>query len=258
MLKTLAITGREVKTSLNSFAFYLSVMFFLGVSGYFFWSNMCYFSLISYQVATNPAVQANRLNLTESVFGPFLANVSVLLLLFVPLFTMRSFAEECKMGTIELLFTYPVSNLQILMGKFCAIVILLLILVAPTLVYYLFAHQVSAKFELNSLITGYLGLFLVGAGFTALGIFISSLTDNQAVSAGIGFTLLLFFWISGWVADWTSPMIGHLFRELSLVEHFRDFTRGVVDTKDVAYFILFIAFFLFATLCSIEIRTWRR
>ena len=216
-------------------------MFFLGVSGYFFWSNMCYFSLISYQVATNPAVQANRLNLTESVFGPFLANVSVLLLLFVPLFTMRSFAEECKMGTIELLFTYPVFNLQILMGKF-----------------YLFAHQVSAKFELNSLITGYLGLFLVGAGFTALGIFISSLTDNQAVSAGIGFTLLLFFWISGWVADWTSPMIGHLFRELSLVEHFRDFTRGVVDTKDVAYFILFIAFFLFATLCSIEIRTWRR
>lgn len=258
MLKALAVCEREINTYLHSFSFYLTAVFFLGVSGYFFWSNLCYFSLLSYQAATNPAAQSNSFNLMEHVFAPFLANVSVLLLLLVPILTMRSFAEERKMGTLELLVTYPVSGGQILAGKFLSVLFLTVVLILPTLAYYPFARQVNADFEFHTLASGYLGLLLVASAFTALGIFISSLTDHQAVSAGIGFAILLFFWIAGWMADWTSPVLGRFFRALSLVEHFRDFTRGVIDTKDIAYFVLFIGFFLFATICSLEIRTWKR
>ena len=258
MLKMFAVMGRDLRSYVNAFSFYLMVAFFLGIAGYFFWSTVCYFSLVSFQAATNPATQPSHLNLTEGVFSPFLLNVSVLLLLLVPILTMRSFAEERKMGTLELLFTYPVSNLQILFGKFFAILTLLFFLFLPTVVYFPLARIVGAHFELDSFLSGYLGLFLVGASFTSLGIFISSLTDNQAVSAGIGFVILLFFWIAGWVADWSSPALGSIFRELSLIDHFRDFTRGVIDTRDIAYFILFTLFFLFTTLCAIEVRTWKR
>ncbi len=248
MSKVIAIAARDLKSWLHTFSFYLFAAFFLAVSGYFFWSNISYFSLVSYQVATNPALEVRQLNLTEGVLSSFLASIAALLLLLIPLLTMRSFAEEKERGTFELLFTYPVSDIQIVLGKFIGILAVLILLISPT----------TAYFETASLLFGYGGLFLVGASFAALGIFMSSLTERQAVSAGIGFALLLFFWIVGWMAEWTSPALGTIFREISLVEHFRDIARGIVDTKDVSFFLLFIAFFLFATLSTLEIRTWKR
>jgi len=109
--------------------------------------------------------------------------------------------------------------------------------------YFYLAREVGAEFENLTLIAGFGGLFLVGASFIALSMFISSLTEHQAVGTGIGFVILLFFWIVGWMADWTSPALGSVFRELSLIQHFRDLTRGVIDTKDIAYFVVFILFF---------------
>jgi len=258
MLKALAIGGRDLKSYLNSFSFYLLAAFFLGISGYFFWSNLSYFSLVCFQAAANPESQLIELNLMERVFSPFLANLGVLLLLMVPVLTMRSFVEEKKSGTLELLFTYPVSNVDIVFGKFLGALILVFILFVPTMTYYSMATVVGAKFEVNSVLTGYLGLALMSASFVSLGIFVSSLTENQAVSAGVGFTLLLFFWVGGWIADWSTPGAGRVFHELSLIDHFRDFSRGVIDTRDVAYFVLFTVFFLFSTFCSLEVRTWKR
>ncbi|MBI4372510.1 MAG: ABC transporter permease subunit [Candidatus Omnitrophica bacterium] len=258
MSKVIAIAARDLKSWLHTFSFYLFAAFFLAVSGYFFWSNISYFSLVSYQVATNPALEVRQLNLTEGVLSSFLASIAALLLLLIPLLTMRSFAEEKERGTFELLFTYPVSDIQIVLGKFIGILAVLILLISPTTAYFFLAQVVGAKFETASLLIGYGGLFLVGASFAALGIFMSSLTERQAVSAGIGFALLLFFWIVGWMAEWTSPALGTIFREISLVEHFRDIARGIVDTKDVSFFLLFIAFFLFATLSTLEIRTWKR
>ncbi|MBI3999680.1 MAG: ABC transporter permease subunit [Candidatus Omnitrophica bacterium] len=258
MSKIIAIASRDLRSWLHAFSFYLLAVFFLGVTGYFFWSGLSYFSLVSYQVATNPTFQVRGLNLTEGVLSLFLANVTVLLLLLIPLLTMRSFAEEKKQGTLELLFTYPISDFQIVLGKFLSLLAALILLLFPTIAYFFLAQVIGAKFEIASLLTGYTGLFLTGASFIALGIFMSSLTEHQAVSAGIGFAVLLFFWVVGWMAEWTSPALGNVFREISLVEHFRDFARGIVDTKDVAFFILFITFFLFATLSTLEIRTWKR
>ena len=258
MLKVFAIASRDLGSYLHTFSFYLMLALFTGITGYFFWSTLSYFSLVSFQAAANPAVSVRGLNLTEGVMGPFLGNVSALMLLFIPLLAARSFSEERKSGTLELLVTYPVSDAQIVMGKFLALTGLLMVLVLPTVFYFLLARPIHVHFEAVALGTGYLGLVLAGMSFISLCIFISSLSEHQTVSAGIGFVILLFFWIVGWVADWASPALGGAFRELSLVEHFRDFTRGVVDTRDIAFFLLFIGFFLFATLSSLEVRTWKR
>ncbi len=258
MSKIIAIASRDLKSWLNTFSFYILAVFFLGVTGYFFWSGLSYFSLISFQAASNPSLEVRGLNLTEGVLSVFLANLSALLLLLIPILTMRSLAEEKKQGTLELLFTYPISDFQIVIGKFFGLLSVLVLLVLPTAAYFLLAQIVGAKFEISSLFTGYFGLFLLGASFMALGMFTSSLTEHQAVSAGIGFVIILFFWIVGWIADWSSPALAGVFRELSLVEHFRDLARGIVDTRDVSYFVLFIGFFLFATLSTLEIRTWKR
>ena len=258
MSKIIALTSRDIKFWLNAFPFYLLTAFFLGVTGYFFWSELSYFSLVSFQAATNPDIQVRSLNLTENVLGLFLANIAFLMLLLIPILTMRSFSEERRLGTLELLFSYPVSDFRIVFGKFLALLIILLLLILPTVFYFLIAQLVGAQFEMSALATGYIGLFLVGASYAALGMFMSSLTEHQAVSAAIGFAILLFFWVVGWMADWTSPTLGRIFQELSLVEHLRDLTRGVVDTRDIVFFVLFIVFFLFATLCALEVRAWKR
>lgn len=258
MSKVIAIASRDLTSYLNSFSFYLVLAFFTGITGYFFWSAISYFSILSFQAAATPAASGEGLNLTEVVFSPFLLNVSVLLLLFIPILTMRTFSEERKMGTLELLVTYPVTDIQIVLGKWIGMICLVLVLVIPTCSYFLLARIVQARFELVSLWTGYLGLALVGMSFISLGIFVSALTEHAAVSAGIGFALILFFWIVGWMADWASPAVGVIFRELSLIEHFRDLTRGVFDTRDILFFFLFTGFFLFATVCALEVRSWKR
>ncbi len=258
-MKLFAVMDREVRAYLGQFSFYLMVAFFLGISGYFFWSDVMSFGWYSGEVSANPrGIDPTTFNLTDGVFVPYLVNASVFLLLLIPVLTMRSFSEERKTGTLELLFTYPVRDLDIVLGKYLSILFLVAVLIFPTLIYYPIGIAVGARFETTTLLTGYLGLFLMGASFAALGLFVSTLTDNQTVSAGICFVLILFFWVVGWAAEWAMPSVGVVFRELSLVDHFRDFSQGIVDTKDLMFFALFILFFLFSTLSVLEVRNWKR
>lgn len=258
MFKTAAIASRDLSSWFHAVSFYFLATLFFSLAGYFFWSDISYFSLVSFQVATNPDLQVKSLNLTEGVLSIFLQNMAIVLLLLIPILTMRSFAEEKRGGTLELLFTYPVSDLQIVLGKFFSLLGILAVLIFPTVIYFLLAEAVGAKFEWMSLVSGYLGLFLLGASFAALGMFISSLTEHQAMSAGIGFVILLFFWIAGWVSEWAGPVLGRALREFSMIGHFSDLTRGIADTKDIAFFVIFILFFLFASLSTLEIRSWKR
>src|SRR3989338_10007122 len=163
MSKVMAIARRDIASWLNTFSFYFLAAFFLGVTGYFFWSDLSYFSLVSFKAVANPAAEVRGLNLTEGILSLFLANVTVLLLLLIPILTMRSFAEEKRQGTLELLFTYPISDFQIVLGKFLSLLAVLILLISPTLAYFFLAQVVGAKFEIASLLTGYAGLFLVGA-----------------------------------------------------------------------------------------------
>jgi ABC-2 type transport system permease protein len=206
------------------------------------------------QMAMNPQM-GRDLNVTDAVLRPLFANLSVILLLLMPLVTMRLFAEERRSGTIELLLTYPVRDGAVLIGKYLAALSLYATMIAGTLLYpVLLAY--FARVEWGPLLTGYVGLMLMGAMFLAVGLFASSLTENQIVAAIVTFGVLLMFWIIGWTAEFAASPYGAVLTHLSILEHNDTFAKGVLDTKDILYYLDFTALALFLTLRSLESRRW--
>jgi ABC-2 type transport system permease protein len=229
--------------------------FFLLISGYFFASIFAFFNLVSMQSAMNPSM-ARDLNVTDSVMRPVFSNISVILLLLMPLITMRLFAEERRSGTIELLLTYPVRDGAVLIGKYLAALALYGLMLALTLLYPAIVVY-FARLEWGPLLTGYLGLVLMGATFLAVGIFASSLTENQIVASITTFGVLLIFWVIGWSAEYAGGPWGKVLSHLSILEHFDSFAKGILDTKDVIYYLNFTLLALFLTLRSLEARRWK-
>jgi len=180
----------------------------------------------------------------------------VVLLFFIPMLTMRLFAEEKKSGTMELLLTYPVRDGEILVGKFLAAAALYVVLLALTLVYPALVAYFT-RVEWGPILTGYLGLVLMGGTFLAVGLLVSSLTENQIV-AGFGtFGILLLFWVIGWGAEFAGGTLRTVLQYLSVTEHIDTFSRGLIDTKDVVYHASAIALALFLSLRSLESKRWR-
>ena len=231
---------------------YVVMTIFLLIAGYFFYSIFAYFTMASLQSAMNPAM-ARELNVTDSVMRPLFSNVSVILLLLMPLLTMRLFAEERRSGTIELLLTYPVRDGAVLIGKYLAALALYALMIALTLLYPLMVTY-FARLEWGPVLTGYAGLLLMGATFIAVGVFASSLTENQIVASITTFGILLIFGILGWSADYAGGAAGRLLQHLSILEHNDSFARGVLDTKDVIYYLDFTIVALFLTMVSIGMR----
>jgi ABC-2 type transport system permease protein len=190
------------------------------------------------------------------VFRPLFATLAVVLLLLVPLLTMRLLAEEKRAGTAELLFTYPLTDWAIILGKFLAALLIYAIFLGFTVVYPL-AFSAVGRLDWGALAAGYLGLFLLGGACLSLGLFASSLTENQIIAAVTGFALLLLFWIIGWQQDIGAPGWGGFFAALSMMDHYDSFIRGVIDTRDLVYYLSFIYFFLFLTKRQLESRRWR-
>lgn len=238
MRNTLAIAGKELKAYFTSPIAYVITAVFLALTGYFFAQD-----LFTFQFA--------RLH-------GFLGAGSFLLLLIAPILTMRLIAEEQKLGTLELLLTAPVRDHEIVLGKFLAAVAILAAMLAITLYYPLLLTWVSDP-DLGPMLSGYLGLFLLGAAFLAVGLFTSSLTSNQIVAAtlGIGISLLFYLVDSAETLVRGVPAAVDVLRYISLNEHFSDFLRGVIDTKAVIYYGTFVATLLFLTVRSVESRRWR-
>ncbi len=255
MMGVLAIFKKEMRTYFASPIAYAIFVIFLGISGYFFYTILSYFSLISVQASMNPGLAAG-LNVTDGILRPLMANMGIVLLFVMPLITMRLFAEERKQGTLELLLTYPVRDGEVLLGKFLAATALCALLLAVTAVYPVVLALWSEP-ELYPILTGYLGLLLLAMAFISLGLLCSSLTENQIVAASLAFGALLLFWVIGWAAALTEGDWSLLFRHVSIVQHLDGFTQGVLETKDVAYYMGVTSFFLFATLKSMEIRRWK-
>jgi ABC-2 type transport system permease protein len=250
-----AVFKKEMRSYFASPIAYVVFTIFLLLSGYFFYSILMYFSFISMQVAMNPAM-ASGLNVTDGILRPLFHDMSVILLLMMPLLTMRLFAEERKLQTLELLLTYPLRDGEVLLGKFLAATALYSLLLFSTAIYPSLLRLWS-EVELYPLLIGYLGLLLLGMAFISLGLLFSSLTENQIVAAALAFGALLLFWIIGWAAALTEGDWGLFFRHLSILEHFGSFARGIFETKDLAYYVGFTGFFLFATLKSLETRRWK-
>jgi ABC-2 type transport system permease protein len=254
-VKIWAIFKKEMRLYFTSPVAWVVFTIFLLIAGYFFYSIFAFFTLASMQSAMNPQM-GRDLNVTDSVMRPLFSNISVILLLLMPLVTMRLFAEERRAGTIELLLTYPVRDGAVLAGKYLAALALYAIMIALTLLYPGIVVY-FARLEWGPILTGYLGLLLMGATFIAVGVFASSLTENQIVAAITTFGVLLIFWILGWSADYAGGTAGKVLQFLSILEHNDSFSKGVLDTKDVLYYLNFTVLALFLTLRSLEARRWK-
>jgi ABC-2 type transport system permease protein len=251
----LGLLRKELRIAYTSPIFYAAGFIFLLVSGYFFYSNTIYFSMLSFQAAQNPYL-AQNLNLTNMVVKPFFGDLAVILLLMLPLLTMRLYAEEKKTGTIELLFTYPISDGAALVGKYAATLIVLLSMLAGTIPFMVIL-ETMADLEWGIIASGYLGVILLGAAFIALGVFTSSLTENQIVAAVLSFGALLLFWAIGWAKAVAGPGLGSVLEHLSIIGHMDSFNQGLLDTRDMVFYVVFIFFWLFLTLRFLNSRFWR-
>jgi ABC-2 type transport system permease protein len=254
-MRWLPVFKKEMRLYFGSPVAYVVCTFFLLISGWFFSQIVFFYSLNSMQSAMNP-MAAQSLNPTENILRPLFSNMGVVLLFFMPMLTMRLFAEEKKSGTIELLLTYPIRDGEVLVGKFLAAGVLYLLMLAFTLLYPGMVANFG-RVEWGAVLTGYLGLLLLGATFLAVGILISSLTENQIVAGFATFGILLALWVIDWGADFAGGNLRTVLQFLSIREHSDSFGKGVIDTKDLIYYVTAIAFALFLTLRSLEAKRWR-
>jgi len=250
-----AIFKKEIKTYFTSPIAYVVITVFLVLIGFFFYSLIWWFNSQSLQMAQNQ-YSYQQLNINQMVYSPLFQNMSIILLLMIPLLTMRLFSEEKKINTDELLYTCPISINQIILGKYFASLFVLLAMLFLTGILSIFTFAYGNP-ELVPILNGYLGLFLQGAAFIAVGIFFSSLTENQIVAAILTFGTLLLFWILNWASYSAAGMWKSVLNYLSFIQHFDDMTRGILDTTDLVYYISFIFLGLFLTHSVIQSRRWR-
>ena len=250
-----AIFKKEIKTYFTSPIAYVVITVFLVLIGFFFYSLIWFFNSQSLQLAQNQYYY-QQLNINQMVYSPLFQNMSIILLLMIPLLTMRLFSEEKKINTDELLYTCPISINQIILGKYFASLFVLLAMLLLTGILSIFTFAYGNP-ELVPILNGYLGLFLMGAAFIAVGIFFSSLTENQIVAAILTFGTLLLFWILNWASYSAGGIWKGVLNYLSFIQHFDDMTRGILDTTDLVYYLSFIFLGLFLTHSVIQSRRWR-
>lgn len=237
-MNTFAIAKRELNAYFASPVAYVVIAAFLVIMGLLFsW------------------VLVQPLMYREADLGPMLSSAPVILLLVAPAITMRLLAEEQRTGTIELLLTAPVNDWEVVLGKFLAAFALFLTMTALTL-YYPLLLMVFGNPDRGVIAAGYLGLILVGASFLSIGLLASSLTQNQVAAAMISLGIILALWLVGLLANMVTGQAGDIIRYISIINHYNDFLKGLVNTKDVIYYLSVTAAGLFLTIRSLETRRW--
>lgn len=225
------------------------------------------FGVLSYLAVVNAGAQAVRLmqiqgaaaqlNLNDLVFRPTFYSIAIILLLILPLLTMRLFAEERKLRTFELLMTSPIGINEMVVGKFLGAYAIFLGLLGLSGIVPLILSFYSS-FDWNPVLTGYLGLALLGALFLATGVLASALTENQIVAAFLSFGLLILVWLLGGVGSVLGDTpLGNVLSYLSFIEHYDRFVRGLVDTKDLVYYSSGMLLMLFLAHRVVESQRWK-
>jgi ABC-2 type transport system permease protein len=244
MRKALLVCRRELGSMCGGPLAWVLAAIFLLLTGYFFYSDLALFVLVG------------GANQTRGLWRFVFLDYRLVALLVVPLITMRLFAEERKLGTLELLWTYPVRDREMLAGKFLAALVLYLAMLAatvagPCLLYLLHPFAVAP------VLAGYAGMVLLGVAFIACGIAASTVTENQVVAAMLTYGVLVFSWFATWNEAAIGERIAPLLLQLSLFDHFYGFAQGMIDSRDVAYLLAFAALFLFLALRGLGARAWR-
>ncbi len=253
MSNILAIAGKELRGYFASPIAYIIIGFFALVFGYFFVASITMFMQMSLQMGMPGQGQ---INVNSMAIRPLLQNVSVVALFVLPLITMRTYSEEKRSGTIELLLTSPLTDLQIVLGKFLGAVALFALMLMVTWIHIgiLFVY---GNPEWKPIIAGYLGLLLMGASFISIGLLISSLTRNQIVAGMVTFAVLLLLWTVNWMSESSGPTMQKVLSALSITDRFDDFSKGIIAVSHVVYYLSFITFGLFLTAKSVDSERWR-
>lgn len=237
---------KEIRSFLNSITGYLVVVVYLLINSFMLWLFPGVFNILDGSYA--------------SIDNLFLISPWVFMFL-IPAITMRMFADEKKAGTMELLLTRPLTDMQIVLSKFSAGLILVLFSVIPTLVYYISVYQLGnpiGNIDSGGTFGSYIGLIFLGASYVSIGVFASSLTENQIVAFLIGVFLCLIMYIGfDQLAELNIFGSAELFvLSLGISEHYTSMSRGVLDSRDILYFLTVIAFFSLATRLVIQSRKW--
>ena len=257
MSNILTIAGKELRAYFASPIAWVTVGLFALLVGGFYITILFAFIQQSMQMEQFAAMgQSQPINVNQYMIRPLLLNVSVIALFVLPMITMRTYSEEKRSGTIELLLTSPLTDFQIIMGKFLGALTLYIVMLLVTLVHVAVLFRYGQP-EWQSIASGYLGLLLMGGTFISVGLFLSSTTKNQIVAGMLTFGVLLLLWIVSWFSDSAPPTVAAVLRYLSITEHFDDFAKGIIDTTHLVYYLSFIAFGLFLTVRSVDIERWR-
>jgi ABC-2 type transport system permease protein len=254
-----AIVEKEWRHYFGSPIAYVALMVWTLLFGIFFYFAFSLFLRQSMMAAQQMEFGGGpKMSLNEWLIRPVMHNMAVVALFLAPMLTMRLFAEEKRQGTIELLATAPITDLQIVLGKFLAAVGLYgLMIVAGLLNLALIWHYASTPPEWKPVVTGALALLLFGSCFIALGVFVSTLTRNQIVAGILSFCLFLGVWTLGWADDPSAGPVMRVVAYLGVTTHMEDMVKGVVDLKDVVFYLSFIVFGLFLAHQSVQTQRWR-
>ncbi len=250
------VAAKELRSYFMSPVAYVVIAMFLLIVGVLTYLAAVQASTIAMQQLQVRGV-VPELHVNELVFRPVFGNLAIILLLLLPMLTMRLFAEERKMRTLELLMTSPITVTEIVLGKYLAVSVLFggmvgLTGLAPVMLSFF------TTIDWLPLGAAFLGVFLMGALFLAVGLFASALTENQIIAVFVSFGILLLFWMVGWAAEALQGQpIAQVLLYLSIVDHFDPFVKGLIDSRDVVYYLTSIVFWIFLTHRVIESQRWR-
>jgi ABC-2 type transport system permease protein len=253
MRNVLAIAGKELRGYFASPIAYIVIGAFALLFGYFFYAAVAFFNRQSMQMAMG---MGGSMNINEMLITPVFVNATVMMLFLLPAITMRTYAEEKRSGTIELLLTSPITDTEIILGKFLGAMGLYAAMLAVTLIHVGLLFWFGNP-EWKPIASAYLGLLLMGGCFISVGLLISSLTKNQIVAGVVTFAVFLMLWVINWIGVFVGPTAQAILSHLSITDHFDDFARGVLDTKHLVYYISFISLGLFLTAKSVDSERWR-
>ncbi len=237
---------KEISSFFSSLIGYIVITVFLLINGLFLWVFPLEFNILDFGYAS-----------IENLF--MLAPIVFLFL--IPAITMRLFADEKKGGTIEILLTQPLTDLEIILAKYFAGLVLVLFSLLPTLIYFFSVYQLGlppGNIDTGGMWGSYIGLLFLGASFVAIGLFSSSITDNQIVSFIIAIFLCGFLYI-GFEFIYSLDLFGNIdlfIKSLGINAHYTSMSRGVIDTRDIIYFLSVIALFIIFTKFSLASRKW--
>jgi ABC-2 type transport system permease protein len=253
MSGVLVIARKELKQLFTSPIAYVALAMFFLITGFLFFSLI---GVYTSQVLQLQGPPPSDFDPTRIIFSPLFQDVSFVLILLVPILTMRLVSEEDRARTMELLATSPVTSTAIVVGKYLASLVLFAVLLAIS-AYMPLSLAVMGRLDWGLLAASYLGLLLLGGAFLAVGLFASTLNENQIVSAAIGFALLLLFWVLGFAQQASGSAVQQVLSSLSFSTHFSNLASGVVDTQDIVFFLSLAGFFVFLGVLALESRKWR-